>query len=371
MPYSKIFKEAIHDTWTLVFGGLANIILAALIAGALILFALFWKGRESAKEKAHDAFLGMGASIAVAIILFVAHLFVITPTRLLSESKKTETTRSNEVHSLTVVTQTLHHQIEDLSQPKTSADSGSNTIASMRTMWAETLQMSVEAITSSLPAVSMLTGIATIPTNTVITDRPISPQTLKEEQENILAEKKISEARKQATEATRKFYVSRSNALAYAFFRSSVELFMRKFTNELSVLAAQVGDKVTSNYSGLPDLLTTNILLDYASLRLGSNSMWNFSLSLYADGPVQFIAIIKAIATNASPPVVTISYDKFTEDPQWRKTPFVFYVENTDPGEPPQRSSVDEVPVGIGQLLRSFLRTQQYRFPLTNSVSRK
>jgi len=357
------------------FDGLVTVIGALFIARAKM------RKQKSEFQEGHSDNL-FTISIWVAGIVFGLSFLFVNPF-LQFKRKADESTRAND--SLTVVSNELKEvraeltkserarlakletrDISDLKKTQITPDPGTNTIAAIKTMMADNYKISIAAITSSVPALAMLANIATIPTNPVITDGSIKLQTLTEEQRNIEAEKKMSEARQQASDAIQRIYVAQSNALAYAIFRSAIDSFVRTFTNDLSILASQVGDRVNSSYSDLPALLTTNILINYASVKLESNAVWNFRLSLYADNNTQFIALIQPTTPNV--PTVTISYDKYTQDPHWRKTPFIFQL---DGESPPQRSSVENAPLEIDRLLRSFLRVQHYRFPMTNTIPGK
>jgi hypothetical protein len=93
MGYSEIFRQAVADTWGLVWGGkVGTMLIGAAIFGLTLWLTRRFRGHASMRDTCIETIIGLGATVGVAVVLFLTHLLVVTPARMNSENVRARKT---------------------------------------------------------------------------------------------------------------------------------------------------------------------------------------------------------------------------------------------------------------------------------------
>ncbi len=239
---------------------------------------------------------------------------------------------------------------------------GSNIISTVNALLAENDKRYAEYMSANQPELARLAALAaTSPKPVTISNTaPMDLQTLRAEQPMVEKERMEMETQRKAEEALHKFNILQRNALAYGTFASTADSFVRLLTNQLAIVAAQVGDRVTSSYDAMPAEATSNMFRGiYATIKLETNSNWNFNITLH-DWMKDFGEYKAEITQTSGSQSATIDYSLMSSFPQ---KPLHFELNGSR-----KFANVDERAGVISSMVRSIIRSQDNRFPLTNTA---
>jgi hypothetical protein len=134
-----------------------------------------------------------------------------------------------------------------------------NVTAMIRTILADSERKFAQSVTNKDPKLARLAAIAG--------SQPIFTNDASLDLQTLRAEQAETDAQQSAKERLAAIQASKAQSLAYGSFSSRADSFLKSFENHLSVLAAQVGDHITSSYVQMPPSVITNIN-NYATIQL-------------------------------------------------------------------------------------------------------
>lgn len=323
------------------------------------------------------------ASIAIGVLFFITIAFFVAPYeqyeeehRAVTDTHHALTDATNELKATKIELTKTRQDLTDSDRSRLKAVENSKEVVSeIRSILAANEKANEKAWMDAIPtnhsdlsaaAIARLTKIANEsgPSITITNDGKMSLASLREERRareaKAIADARDAELRQKANEELSKQSAAdaqrareASEAESYRVFISAVDVTVRSFTNELTKLAAEVGDRVICSYDKMPTAQTNGL---YATINLEANSAWQFELRLMRPPPGRFVGQIVS-ASSTGPLTASIR--------QWRGASGSILFSCNDVSE---QAVSDARAEAIAKMLRAFFLAQDTMFPLTNSA---
>ena len=296
--------------------------------------------------------VGVGLSLAVFL---VSTVFVAPYQKFKEQRERADKTTV----ALNNATNRLTKALDDLAESKDQRlrkveDLSVTEIRDLKKTLLENDKKYIEDLATKEPELARLARIASnVPPPIIVTNGPISIQSLRAEQKEI-EDRRVAEVnRLEAGRLVENITDLRSNE-TYVAFLSSADAMMKTLTNQLSLLAEAVGDKVICDYVKMPEFIISD-MPHYAVVRLQHNQYWEFDFSIRS-----FLSV-----PNRRWATITSTRGGFARVVYNKNAPQLTFVSGKEgfPDVPP-----DGRAEAIAKIIRSLLRSQDSAVALTNVV---